>query len=735
MEETLRTLVDSLDVALGLLKGDSDVHAQLLAKLHSQKELPDREISALAYKAIDRLHETEQLLEPGPLVLADHFLAVELRIPDLVRKGPLALRDLATVCKARPDRLRQVLRKLYNNGIFHYEAATDSISNNSTSELLTSDHWTQWRNWVDLYGNVFYDMARGIPASCREQATRTPAQIEFDTDKDMFTYFTDQGWLGRLHKTLGGGAIAMAPGILEDYPWEEVASDTILDVGGGDGALVALLLRRYRQMRGGILDLPEVIERARNNFRNADGIYADVGNRVSDSMLVVGDFLEEVPSSKVYTMKWCLHDWDDTKAIKVMRNIRKAVQKGPNSKLIIMESLLTDGRMGRLSRYADLNLMMAAGGQERTEADWKRLAGLTGWVLNRVLNLRNAWPCALEFVPAWTGSDSENAAFPNFASEAFSKGIPINGIEERGYSKPSYACGSRIASTMSFLESWDPSKGEPYFRSAPDAGFMSQNFKWTDHDVTVTDARPHKDEFSLDKNGFQYINDDEGLSDELLTALRSGNKNLITEKYYPKVEAIVKTVTKASRVIIFDHTLRKRRPELQSGENPDGKEQPATVVHCDQGPRGAVRRLRQIIDDEEEAERILQSRVRIVNAWQPLNGPVVDWPLAQMDFKSLSSASSHPCNLWRHQYEDRGQTMTFTYDDSQRWFYLDQHRTDEITLIKIWDSATNGVAHVCPHTAFKHPLTSPDAEPRESIEVRCLILDAPGAKDLPEVSR
>lgn len=335
--------------------------------------------------------------------------AVELNIPDLVRNGPVALQDLAVACEAHPDRLRQVLRQLYNNGIFHYDANTDFISNNSTSELLLSDHWTQWRNWVDLYGNEFYDIARGIPASCRKTATRTAAQVEFDTDKDMFTYFTERGWMPRLHKTLGGGAIAMAPGILEDYPWAEVANDTILDIGGGAGALLALLLRRYKGMQGGILELARAIEQARCNFRNPDGMYADIGDRVPDSLLIVGDFMKEVPSFEVYTMKWCLHDWNDTKAVTVMQNIRKAIKKGSKSRLIIMESLLTNGRMGRLSRYADLNMMMmAAGGQERTEADWMRLARLTGWELKRVFALRNAWPSAIEFVPAWTAEELVN---------------------------------------------------------------------------------------------------------------------------------------------------------------------------------------------------------------------------------------------------------------------------------------------------------------------------------------
>jgi hypothetical protein len=103
-------------------------------------------------------------------------------------------------------------------------------------------------------------------------------------------------------------------------------------------------------------------------FHFDDGEFADVGDRVDMSDLIVGDFMVEIPAWEVYTMKWCLHDWDDSKALKVMGNFRKAITRGPKSRLIILESILTEGRMGRLSRYGDLIMAMSANGQERTEA-------------------------------------------------------------------------------------------------------------------------------------------------------------------------------------------------------------------------------------------------------------------------------------------------------------------------------------------------------------------------------
>jgi hypothetical protein len=651
--------------------------------------------------------------------------AIELNIPDILQKGPKSLSDLAVAANARPDRLQQVLRALQNNAIFSYDPISKEYSNNRTSELLTSDNPAGWRSWVELYGNEFYDMARGIPAACKLNTSRSPAQINYDTDDDMFTYFTSRGWVPKLHKTLGAGAIAQAPGILADYPWEQIADGELLDVGGGSGALIASLLREHKSMRGAIIDVPSVIDVAKKNFHATDGVFKDVRNRIPEDRLFSGNFFEKIPSFDYYVMKWCLHDWDDSRAQKILGNIRSAIKRGSKSRLIVLESVLTEGRAGRLSRYADLNMWMTINGQERTEAQWNELAKNTGWKLTKIYPLRNAWPCAIELVPDYTfvlKKDKENEILPaakNVNTELEDARLLSNGTSGNGTVKFE---GTSYPTTMSFIEPWDSAKGEPFFRSACESGFQSINFRWQDHNVIVTDARPNKDQFTLDTHAFAYFSDPHGLSSSLIEALRTGEKSLVLKEYYPRVETLLKTVTGASRVIIFDHTTRKRDPALNKEDNPNGKEQPATTVHCDQGPLGAVRRLRMHLPENEDADALLAAhRVQILNVWRPLRGPVVDWPLAQMDYSSLAHENIHPCALWRGSWEDRGQTMTFSHNPAQKWFYLDRHGTDEVTVLKIWDSRGD-VAQCCPHAAFRHPETPKGCDPRESLEVRCLLI-------------
>ncbi|KAK6363988.1 hypothetical protein LTS17_012617 [Exophiala oligosperma] len=410
MEEELIGLRRSLEAFSAKIRGS--LNAELLQALNAYgpKQLPDKKLSVLAAENVDLLHSIEQMLTPAPLLLADHFLgyvntkclcaAVQLEVPDILKSGAKSVSQIAQQCNAREDRLKQIMRALHHNGVFSWNSSADVYSNNATSELLTKDHWTQWRNWVDLYGNEFYDIARGIPASVSSDCTHSAAQINFNTDQDMFTYFTAQGWLPRLHKTLGGGATAQSPGILEDYPWHEFSSGPFLDIGGGTGALLALLLRNHASLTGALFDTERVIQHARGLFYGDAATYADVAQQLIPNGLIAGDFFDSLPAFEFYTMKWCLHDWKDPDVKCILSNIRSAIKITPNSRLVVLESILVGGRSGRLSRYADINMMMTSNGQERTEAEWRSLAHESGWEVRQIFPLRGAWVCALELRPA-----------------------------------------------------------------------------------------------------------------------------------------------------------------------------------------------------------------------------------------------------------------------------------------------------------------------------------------------
>ncbi|KAF2179239.1 methyltransferase [Zopfia rhizophila CBS 207.26] len=276
-----------------------------------------------------------------------------------------------------------------------------------------------------------------------------------------------------------------------------------------------------------------------------------------------------------------------------------------------------------------------------------------------------------------------------------------------------------VEAEMSFLEPW-PSTAEkepPYVRGLVEDDYPSTNFKNQEYKVQVIDARPTKDQFTLDKNGFTW-HKDTNLTADVLRVIRSKDKELVAEVYYPLVETLIKKATGASKVIIFDHTYRKRDPALNMKENPNGREQPATVVHCDQSALGASRRVERHAGDE--AQKLLKGRCQIINVWRAIHGLVEDWPLATMDYQTVKPSEVHPTNIFKQKNDFIGQTVGINHSPDQKWYYLNQQSPEEVTLIKIWDNKEDA-ARLCAHCAFQHPDGANAAVPRESIEVRCLV--------------
>ncbi|KAL2759303.1 hypothetical protein ACRALDRAFT_1067839 [Sodiomyces alcalophilus JCM 7366] len=405
MDATLRKMNRALQEAADALEGP--LKADRIAALQSTDSLPDKETWNLASQTVDLADKVLRLVQPPALQLAESYLAyidtkclwaaVSNNVPDILASGPKSLDEIAKESGLQPLRLNQVMGVLRNNGIFAYDAATGTYSNTPSSELLAKDHWTQWHRWVDLYGNEFYRAAEGIPAAIRAGETRSPAQITYGTEKSIFRYFADQGLQEKFHQTLGAGAVAQAPGMLADYDWADLGDATVLDMGGGGGDFIAALLRRYTSLRGALLELDSVIDMVKPKFREADGAFADVGDRVV--ALHVGDFLKEVPAYEVYTMKWCLHNWVDEDVVRILSVVRKAIKETPRARMVIIESVLADGRSSRIWRYGDLTMMSTVNGQERTEASWRELAERSGWVVKGISPLRNAWAAAIDLRP------------------------------------------------------------------------------------------------------------------------------------------------------------------------------------------------------------------------------------------------------------------------------------------------------------------------------------------------
>jgi hypothetical protein len=246
----------------------------------------------------------------------------------------------------------------------------------------------------------------------------------------------------------------------------------------------------------------------------------------------------------------------------------------------------------------------------------------------------------------------------------------------------------------------------------PPSGQLKTNTVSEPHALPIYDIRPFAESVSLDREGFAFARQN------------SAVKNFYDEEevkavYYPEAERLIKAVTGADRVFIFDHTVRKRvdgAADLRDG----APRQPARRVHVDHTAKSGPQRVRDLIPDE--ADELVKGRVQIINLWRPIRGPLRDAPLAVCDARTVRPDELVGSDLvYPHRV---GETYSVKYNPDHRWFYVPKMTADEILLLKCFDSETDGRARFAPHSAFVDPTTPADATPRESIELRTLVFHA-----------
>ena len=221
--------------------------------------------------------------------------------------------------------------------------------------------------------------------------------------------------------------------------------------------------------------------------------------------------------------------------------------------------------------------------------------------------------------------------------------------------------------------------------------------------VSVHDGRL-ADGLSLDKQGFVFV--------QHATTVRDFfDAEELRSVYYREVAELIKNQSGASRVVVFDHTLR-------SGDEAQREakllREPVLSAHNDYTEWSAPNRLREVLP--EEADALLQRRFAIIQVWRAINQPIRSNPLAIADASSVAVAD---LLIAERRYPHRvGQTYQLRYNPAHRWFYFPEMRRDEALVFKVFDSEKDGRARFVPHTAFDDPSTPPQAAPRESIEAR-----------------
>ncbi|MFJ1846224.1 MULTISPECIES: methyltransferase [unclassified Streptomyces] len=325
-------------------------------------------------------HELRQKIMGYIVSQAIHAIC-ELGIPDLLARRPHRIDELAAGTGADPDALHRFLRVLAAEGILT-EEQPGTFALTDMGSLLRTDVPGSLAHLSSLMAGEAY---RAWGAATHSLRTGSPG-FEHVYGSPYFEWLAHNPEAARTFNEGQAGLVALRLLPLLEWDWSEVG--TVVDVGGGNGALLSDLLRGNDRLKGVILDLPHVLEETRRVLADAglDGRADCVG----------GSFFDRVPSGgDVYVLAQILHDWDDEQAVRILASCRRAM--GEHGRLLILEQVVPDDGSRHPAALLDLHMLVLLGGRERTESQWRALLDRGGFDTSAIT--RGARAALIEAAP------------------------------------------------------------------------------------------------------------------------------------------------------------------------------------------------------------------------------------------------------------------------------------------------------------------------------------------------
>jgi predicted O-methyltransferase YrrM len=293
------------------------------------------------------------------------YAAAELGLADLLANGARSSEDLARQTETHAPSLCRLLRALASCGIVtetargHFastplgDALRDGAPGAARATILTIAGSWQWKAW----GNFLHALRTG----------ESGVQAAFG--KNLFDYLAGEPvHSGRFNEAMVGMHGAVAPAVVAAYDFSRFKS--IVDVGGGKGALLAAILKAHPELRGVLFDRPETGQDAAR--------YLAAAGLSERCAFHAGDFFEAVPRGHdAYVLAHVLHDWDDDQSVSILRKCRESIS--PDGRLLIVEAILPDGDTPHHGKLMDLLMLTVTGGVERGADQFTHLLASSGF--------------------------------------------------------------------------------------------------------------------------------------------------------------------------------------------------------------------------------------------------------------------------------------------------------------------------------------------------------------------
>ncbi len=361
------------------------------------QKLPPVAAVKVVLSLINFLGKLRRSVTPPPLALLDMvgtsifvsnaiMVAARLGIADLLQDGPKSSEELAQAVGAHPQSLYRLLRALTNvemfaqgkDGRFELTRISKYLQSETPGSMralmiMCSEKW-HYESW----GNFLTAVKTG----------KAPA--EFLYGMPIFEYFEQHRGAGEtFNQAMTGFSAQATAAVTATYDFSRV--NTLVDVGGGLGTLVATVLKKHPRLRAVLFDRPHVIASA-GSLLEAEGV-------AQRCELVGGDFFEAVPGGgDAYLLQNIIHDWDDDRAIAILESCRRAMAQ--NGKLLLSEMVIPPDNRPYFGTVFDLEMQIFnSGSRERTEAEYRMLLEAAGFQLTRIIPTPS-FSYVIEGVPA-----------------------------------------------------------------------------------------------------------------------------------------------------------------------------------------------------------------------------------------------------------------------------------------------------------------------------------------------
>ncbi|SRR5579884_473055 len=298
------------------------------------------------------------------------YVAAKLGIADLLEGSPQGIDALAQATNTHAPSLYRLMRALAGLGMF-MENEDGTYETTNLGRCLVSGSPGALRARAILNGEDWYRGWGGLLHSVRTGETA----FEPITGMTFFEHLAANPETALVfNEAMASSTEAAATAVADayDFSW----CRTIVDVGGGTGAFLAVILKANPQARGILFDRPNVIAAA-------GGLLASAG--VADRCdVVAGDFFQAVPSGgDLYLLSWIIHDWDDDRSVAILKNCRWVMPD--DARLLLIEQIVPPGNQPSLSKLYDLHMLVLSGGRERREHEYRDLLAEAALELTRII--------------------------------------------------------------------------------------------------------------------------------------------------------------------------------------------------------------------------------------------------------------------------------------------------------------------------------------------------------------